>query len=78
MRGVPDDRIGVSVDCRRVANRVVRGLREHRSQHHVMSDDPDDVERWQRVVSREWHVIAWPPRTQAQPQLADVFEGLPG
>ena len=36
-----------------------------------------DVERWQRVVSREWHVIAWPPRTQAQPQLADVFEGLP-
>lgn len=29
----------------------------------VMSDDPDDTDRWKRVVSREWAVIAWPERT---------------
>ncbi|GAA1619857.1 PIG-L family deacetylase [Kribbella sancticallisti] len=76
MRGVPDEDIGVVVDCREVADRIVSGLLEHRSQHHVMSDDPDDVARWQRVVSREWHVVAWPPRGVAKPHLTDVFQGL--
>jgi len=76
MRGVPDEQIGVVVDCRPVAHRIVAGLREHRSQHHVMSDDPDDVARWQRVVSREWHVVAWPAPESGTPPLADVFEGL--
>jgi hypothetical protein len=77
MRGVPDEEIGVAVDCRSVSHRVVAGLRQHRSQHHVMSDDPEDVERWQRVVSREWHVVAWPPRPPSAPILTDVFDGLP-
>lgn len=45
MRGVPDHKIGLIVDCRAVADRIVAGLRQHRSQHHVMSDDPDDTER---------------------------------
>ena len=76
MRGVPDDEIGVVVDCRPVAHRIVAGLREHRSQHHVMSDDPDDVARWQRVVSREWHVVAWPEPEPGAPPLREVFEGL--
>jgi hypothetical protein len=43
---VPDERIGIVVDCRPVADRIVAGLGEHRSQHHVMSDDPSDTERW--------------------------------
>ena len=77
MRGVPDEEIGVFVDCRRVAHLVVRGLREHRSQHHVFIDDPDDVERWQRIMTREWHVIAWPPRAAGDAPLTDIFEGLP-
>jgi len=77
MRGVPDDEIGVVIDCRSVADRVVNGLREHGSQHHVMSDDPDDVERWKRVVSREWFVVAWPPDDAADRPLSSVFEGLP-
>lgn len=77
MRGVPDQEIGVTVDCRGVATRIVSGLREHRSQHHVIFDDPDDVTRWQHVVSREWHVVAWPPRSAGDPQLHDVFQGLP-
>ena len=77
MRGVPDDQIGLTVDCRSVAHRIVAGLREHTSQHHVFIDDPDDVERWQKVVSRDWAVVAWPPREPGSPMLTDPFEGLP-
>jgi len=76
MRGVPDEQIGVTVDCRSVADRIVAGLLEHKSQHHVMSDDPTDTARWQRVVSREWAVVAWPPRPPSAPMLSDIFEGL--
>ncbi len=76
MRGVADEEIGVTVDCRPVAHLVVNGLREHRSQHHVIFDDADDVQRWQRIVSRECHVIAWPPHAAGEPHLTDVFEGL--
>jgi len=42
-----------------------------------MSDDPDDVERWRRVVSRECHVVAWPTRSPGAPILTEVFAGLP-
>jgi LmbE family N-acetylglucosaminyl deacetylase len=76
MRGVPDEQIGVTVDCRSVADRIVAGLLEHTSQHHVMSDDPTDTARWQRVVSREWAVVAWPPRPASAPMLTDIFEDL--
>jgi hypothetical protein len=77
MRGVPDEDIGLVADCRGVAHRVVAGLREHRSQHHVIIDDPDDVDRWQRIVSRDWAVVAWPQPVPAGPPLTDPFEGLP-
>jgi len=76
MRGVPDEEIGLTVDCRTVSDRIVAGLREHKSQLHVMSDDPDDIERWRRVCSREWFAVAWPPRTGEPAMLADVFDGL--
>lgn len=76
MRGVPDEQIGVTVDCSSVSDRIVAGLLEHRSQLHVMSDDPDNVEQWQRRVSREWHVVAWPPGDRDGRMLTDVFEGL--
>lgn len=76
MRGVPDEQIGVRVDTSSVADRVVAGLGEHRSQHHVIFDDASDVERWRRIVGREWHVVAWPPREPGAPLLRDVFEGL--
>lgn len=77
MRGIPDEEIGLEVDCRTVAHRIVAGLREHQSQHHVMSDDPDDVERWQKIVSRDWSAVAWPERLPGSPWLTDPFEGLP-
>jgi N-acetyl-1-D-myo-inositol-2-amino-2-deoxy-alpha-D-glucopyranoside deacetylase len=77
MRGVPDELIGVVIDQRAVAPRVVAGLREHRSQHHVIIDDPDDVDRWARILRRDWAVVAWPEREPGAPVLADVFDGLP-
>jgi LmbE family N-acetylglucosaminyl deacetylase len=77
LRGVPDEQIAVTVDCSTVADRVVAGLLEHRSQLHVMGDAfPPDVSRWTRSVSREHAVLAWPPREVSEPVLGDVFEGL--
>jgi LmbE family N-acetylglucosaminyl deacetylase len=75
-RGVPDEQIGVTVECATVADRILAGLLEHRSQLHVMADDPIDIPRLRRIVSREWAVIAWPPRPAGAPMLTDMFEGL--
>lgn len=76
MRGVPDEQIAITVDCTTVTHRIVDGLREHRSQLHVMSDDPTDTEQWQRRVRREWYAVAWPERSPEEPMLSDLFEGL--
>lgn len=72
-RGVPDEQIGLTVDAHAVAHRIVAGLREHRSQAHVIGGAgvPDDV--WARSVGREHYVVAWPP---GQTGLTGVFEGL--
>ena len=71
LRGVPDDQIGMTVDVRSVADRIVAGLREHRSQAHVIGSMSDAD--WARAVSREHYVVAWPP---GESGLTDVFEGL--
>jgi N-acetyl-1-D-myo-inositol-2-amino-2-deoxy-alpha-D-glucopyranoside deacetylase len=76
MRGVPDEEIGLDLDCSSVSDRIVAGLREHRSQLHSFIDDPDDVARWQRIVRRSWDVVAWPPPTDGA-LLTGVFDGLP-
>jgi LmbE family N-acetylglucosaminyl deacetylase len=76
MRGVPDEQIRVTVDCSAVTGRIVAGLREHRSQLHVMSDDPTNSEQWERRVRREWYAVAWPPRVPGAPMLTDLFDGL--
>ena len=49
MRGIPDEQIRITVDCREVAGRIVAGLREHKSQLHVMSDDPTNTDQWERA-----------------------------
>jgi LmbE family N-acetylglucosaminyl deacetylase len=77
MRGIPDEQIRVTVDCREAANRIVAGLREHKSQLHVMSDDSTDIAQWERRVGREWYAIAWPESEPDAPMLNDLFEGLP-
>jgi len=76
MRGIPDEDIAIIVDCRPVASRIVSGLREHKSQLHVMSDDPTNSEQWERRVSREWYTVAWPTRNPGDPTLTDLFERL--
>ncbi|KGN37260.1 GlcNAc-PI de-N-acetylase [Knoellia subterranea KCTC 19937] len=76
MRGVPDETVDIWVDTSSVADRTVAGLLEHRSQHHVIFDEPIDVDRWRRVVTREWHTIAWPSRDPGRSFLTDVFDGL--
>jgi LmbE family N-acetylglucosaminyl deacetylase len=76
LRGVPDEQIGVSVDVSSVAMRVVAGLREHRSQQHVIANPGVTDEQWARSISREHYVLARPPRPPGGPVLTDVFEGL--
>ena len=76
MRGVPDEQIRITVDCQHVASRIVAGLREHKSQLHVMSDDPANTWQWERRVRREWYTIAWPEPDQDAPMLTNLFEGL--
>lgn len=76
LRGVPDDQIGITVDCRAVSHRIGAGLREHRSQHHVLSDVPDNPEQWDKRIKDEYHVIAWPTQEPGSPMLTDLFDGL--
>ena len=76
LRGVPDEQIGISVDTSSVALRVVAGLREHRSQQHVIAIPDVTDEQWARSASVEHYVVARPHRPAGTPVLTDVFEGL--
>jgi LmbE family N-acetylglucosaminyl deacetylase len=70
-RGVPDQTIGVEVDCARVVDRKRAAILEHRS---LANDLPEDLE--DEVFRYEPHVIVWPERPPGSPVLRDVFEGL--
>lgn len=74
-RGVPDESIGISVDCQAVWERKLQALREHRTQGE-MEDIPFDL--YPLMLGWEEYVIAWPERSPGAPVLVDVFEGLPG
>ena len=76
MRGVPDEQIRITVDCRDAASRIVSGLREHKSQLHVMSDDPTNIAQWERRVGREWYALVCPETEPGAPMLTDLFDGL--
>ncbi|GAA2163016.1 PIG-L family deacetylase [Pedococcus bigeumensis] len=75
-RGVPDEQVHLIVDCRSVASRIVAGILQHQSQLHVMADQPVNEHRLARIVSWEWATIAWPPTTEMELPLTDVFEFL--
>ena len=75
LRGFPDELLGVTVDTRPVADAVVAGLKEHRTQRHVLYDPEASDDMWRRTVGIENYAIAWPPR-RPEPVLTDVFEGL--
>jgi LmbE family N-acetylglucosaminyl deacetylase len=73
-RGVPDDTIGVRVDCSSVADRKLAALREHRTQASDMDDMTE--EELVQALSVETFVVAWPDRAPGAPVLTDVFAGL--
>ena len=77
LRGVPDEQIGITVDTSSVAHRVVAGLRQHRSQRHVIASPDVTDEQWAHSTSREHYVLARPRHGADAPILADVFDGLP-
>jgi len=72
-RGVPDETIGVRVDCSSVYDRKLEALRAHKTQGE-MEDIPFDL--WPEILGTETFVLAWPGRGPGEPVLADVFEGL--
>ena len=74
-RGVPDDTIGVIVDCSSVYERKLEALRRHRTQAEL-EDVP--FEMWREVLAREAFVLAFPASAPEAPVLPDLFEGLPG
>ena len=75
-RGVPDELVDIRVDTHLVADRVVDGIAEHRSQRLSLFEHPATRLTWRSAASREHFVQAWPPRPPGQPRLADIFEGL--
>jgi LmbE family N-acetylglucosaminyl deacetylase len=72
-RGVPDEAIGVLVDCSAVSERKLEALREHRTQGEL-EDVPYDL--WPEILDSEAFVLAFPERTPGEPVLRDLFEGL--
>lgn len=72
-RGVPDDTIGVEVDCSSVVERKRAALLEHRTQLTDIQGWSEDEQR--AVLGSEHHVVAWPPRAPGDPVLTDVFGG---
>jgi LmbE family N-acetylglucosaminyl deacetylase len=70
-RGVPDETIGVVVDCTSVWQRRMAALAEHRTQTNTIRW-PEDL--LPQVFSSERFVVAWPGRPESV--LSDVFEGL--
>lgn len=74
-RGVPDETIGVIVDCGPVVERKLAALLEHRTQADDIGEEMSEGEQ-RAALGRETFVIAWPPCEPGAPVLTDVFEGL--
>lgn len=73
-RGVPDDQLGVLVDCSVVVDRKLVALDEHRTQAGGVQDMAKEERRM--ALAFESHVVAWPEPAPGAPVLTDVFEGL--
>ena len=79
-RGVPDEQIGVHVDCTPVIDQKMAAVAEHATQAGDTEERALSQEDLRRAFSFETHVIAWPSRLPGDPllgpKLGDVFEGL--
>jgi LmbE family N-acetylglucosaminyl deacetylase len=73
-RGVPDEAVGVLVDCTSVVDRKLAALQEHLTQAGDMEDMKEEERRM--ALASESHVIAWPERATGTAALTDVFGGL--
>jgi LmbE family N-acetylglucosaminyl deacetylase len=73
-RGVPDETVGMIVDCSHAYDRKLEALRAHRTQAE-MEDIPFEV--WPEILGTEAFVIAFPERDPSAPTLDGLFEGLP-
>lgn len=76
LRGVPDAQIGLEVDTSSVADRLLAGMMEQRSQLHVLLELRQDRVGLMRALGRESCVIAWPPAEPGAPMLPDLFDQL--
>jgi LmbE family N-acetylglucosaminyl deacetylase len=74
--GVPDDQIGIRVDCASVADRKVAAVREHVTQAAAEGEALASEDEQRAAMAFESHVIAWPPRPPGQRPLTDIFAGL--
>jgi LmbE family N-acetylglucosaminyl deacetylase len=72
-RGVPDEKVGMMVDCSEVYDRKLEALRRHRTQAEL-EDVP--FELWRELLGTESFVIAYPEREPGAPVLTDLFEAL--
>jgi LmbE family N-acetylglucosaminyl deacetylase len=72
-RGVPDETIGVLVDCSSTYERKLAALREHRTQGEL-EGLPFDL--WPEILRIEAFVIAHPDRPLGAPVLRDPLEDL--
>ncbi|HEY6567559.1 MAG TPA: PIG-L family deacetylase [Actinomycetota bacterium] len=75
-RGVPDDQVGVRVDCTGVVMRKLAAVREHVTQMTDIDGPIGDEAGMVQALAFEIHVIAWPPSEPGAEVLTDVFEGL--
>lgn len=73
-RGVPNDTVGVLIDCGPVVDRKLAALEEHRTQAGDMEEMHEEERRM--ALASESHVVAWPDRPPGAPVLSHVFEGL--
>jgi LmbE family N-acetylglucosaminyl deacetylase len=74
-RPVPDERIGMLVDCSAVYERKLEALRRHRTQAEL-EDLP--FELWREILSVEAFVMAFPEREAGARTLAGLFDRLEG
>jgi LmbE family N-acetylglucosaminyl deacetylase len=72
-RGVPDEAVGMIVDCSPVYERKLEAIRSHRTQAE-MEDVPFEV--WREVLGTEAFVLAFPEHDPGGPTLGGLFEGL--
>lgn len=69
-RGVPDEEVGVLVDCSEAFERKLEALRCHRTQAE-MEDVPFDL--WPGLLGTEAFVVAWPERSRGGPMATDLL-----